>query len=92
VWCSLRLEVPFIAPRDLGAVIAPFGKPWLPSVRGCTGLSGAHRTVNNATARDPLIGDFLLLKGHRTVRWVALDRWLGADVATSSWLLANRTV
>jgi hypothetical protein len=31
--------VPFIALRDLGAVGGPFGRPWLPSVRECTGLS-----------------------------------------------------
>jgi hypothetical protein len=29
----MRLGVPFIAPRDLGAVGAPFGRLWLPSVR-----------------------------------------------------------
>jgi hypothetical protein len=38
---SMRLGVPFIAPRDLGAIGAPFGRLWLPSVRGCTGLSCA---------------------------------------------------
>jgi hypothetical protein len=43
----MRQGVPFIASRDLGAVGAPFGRPWLPSVRGCTGLSGAHRTVSS---------------------------------------------
>jgi hypothetical protein len=46
---------------------------WKASVRGCTGLPGAHRTVNSATTRDPLIGDFLLLEGHQTFRWVAPD-------------------
>jgi hypothetical protein len=44
----MRIGVPFIAPRDLGAVGAPFGRLWLPSVHGCTGLAGtpdglAHR-------------------------------------------------
>jgi hypothetical protein len=29
-----RLGGPFIAPRDLGAVGAPFGRPWLPFVAG----------------------------------------------------------
>jgi hypothetical protein len=37
----MRLGVPFIAPRELGAVGVPFGRPWLPSVRGRTGQSGA---------------------------------------------------
>jgi hypothetical protein len=41
VFCSMRLGVPFIAPRQLGAVWAPFGRNWLPSVRGRTGQSGA---------------------------------------------------
>jgi hypothetical protein len=47
----MRLGVPFIAQRELGAVGALFGRPWLPSVRGCTGLPGAHRTVISARAR-----------------------------------------
>jgi hypothetical protein len=37
----MRIGVPFIAQRDLGAVGAPFGRLWLPSVH-------AHRTVNSA--------------------------------------------
>jgi hypothetical protein len=36
VWCSMRLEVPFITPRQIGAVWTPFGRLWLPSVRGRT--------------------------------------------------------
>jgi hypothetical protein len=59
VLSSMRIGVPFIAPRDLGAVEDPFGRPWLLSVRGCIGLSGAHRTVNSATATESLIGGFL---------------------------------
>jgi hypothetical protein len=35
------LGVPFIAPRQLGAIEAPFETLWLPSVRGRTGQSGA---------------------------------------------------
>jgi hypothetical protein len=41
VYFSMRLGVPFIAPRERGAVGAPFGRLWLPSVRGHTGQSGA---------------------------------------------------
>jgi hypothetical protein len=66
----MRQRVPFIAPRGLGAVGAPFGRPWLPYVHGCTGLSGAHRTVNSAQAQNPLIGYFSILG--------ALDRPVGA--------------
>jgi hypothetical protein len=57
----MRLGVFFIALRDLGAVGTLFGKPWLSSVRGCTELSSAHRTVNSATATKSLIGQFPVL-------------------------------
>jgi hypothetical protein len=38
---SMRLGVPFIAPRQLGAVGGQLGWPNLPSVGWCTGQSGA---------------------------------------------------
>jgi hypothetical protein len=38
---SMRLGVPFIAPRQLGAVGGQQGRPSLPSVRWHTGQSGA---------------------------------------------------
>jgi hypothetical protein len=38
---SMRLGVPFIALRQLGAVGGQLGRPNLPSVRWCTGQSGA---------------------------------------------------
>jgi hypothetical protein len=41
VFCSMRLGVPFIAPRELGAVGHQFGRQFLPSVEWCTGQSGA---------------------------------------------------
>jgi hypothetical protein len=44
----MRLGVPFIAPRQLGAVEHIPGKQFLPSVVGCTGQSGAHRTLSGA--------------------------------------------
>jgi hypothetical protein len=37
---SMRLGVPFIAPRQLGAVGGKLGRPSLPSVVWCTGQSG----------------------------------------------------
>jgi hypothetical protein len=37
----IRLWVPFIAPRQLGAVGGKLGRPTLPSVGWCTGQSGA---------------------------------------------------
>ena len=44
----MRLGVPFIAPRQLGAVEHKSGKSFLPSVVGGTGQSGAHRTLSGA--------------------------------------------
>jgi hypothetical protein len=41
VYCSMRLGVPFIAPRKLGAVEDQLGRQFLPSVEWCTGQSGA---------------------------------------------------
>jgi hypothetical protein len=44
----MRLGVPFIAPRQLGAVENKSGRPSLPSVVWRTGQSGAHRTLSGA--------------------------------------------
>jgi hypothetical protein len=41
VFSSMRLGVPFIAPRQLGAVGGQLGRPNLPSVGWGTGQSGA---------------------------------------------------
>jgi hypothetical protein len=41
VFSFMRLGVPFIAPRQLGAVESNPGKQFLPSVDWCTGQSGA---------------------------------------------------
>jgi hypothetical protein len=41
VYSSMRLGVPFIAPRQLGAVKCTPGRQILPSVAWCTGQSGA---------------------------------------------------
>jgi hypothetical protein len=38
---SMCLGIPFIAPRQLGAVGGQQGRPNLPSVGWCTGQSGA---------------------------------------------------
>ena len=48
VFSSMRLGVPFIAPRQLGAVESKSGRLILPSVVGRTGQSGAHRTLSGA--------------------------------------------
>jgi hypothetical protein len=44
----MRLGVPFIAPRQLGAVESNPGRQILPSVVSRTGQSGAHRTMSGA--------------------------------------------
>jgi hypothetical protein len=41
VFSSMRLGVPFIAPRQLGAVGGQLGRPNLPSIGWGTGQSGA---------------------------------------------------
>jgi hypothetical protein len=41
VYSSMRLGVPFIAPRQLGVVESIPGRQFLPSVAWCTGQSGA---------------------------------------------------
>jgi hypothetical protein len=41
VYSSMRLEVPFIAPRQLGVVRSNLGRQFLPSVGWRTGQSGA---------------------------------------------------
>jgi hypothetical protein len=41
VYSSMRLGVPFIAPRQLGAVGGQLGRAILPSIEWCTGQSGA---------------------------------------------------
>jgi hypothetical protein len=48
VYCSMRLGVPFIAPRHLGFVGSLFGRQFLPSVRWRTVQSGAPPDMNIA--------------------------------------------
>jgi hypothetical protein len=62
----MRLGVPFIAPRQLGAVESKSRRPSLPSVSWRTGQSGAHRTLSGAR--------FLSLNGEAD-RWQTWSRW-----------------
>ena len=48
VFSSMRQGVPFIAPRQLGAVESNLGRQFLPSVEWRTGQSCAHRTLSGA--------------------------------------------
>jgi hypothetical protein len=55
VFSSMRLGVPFIAPRQLGAVGGQLGRPNLPFVGWCTGQSGAPPDSHcSCPVRDPL--------------------------------------
>jgi hypothetical protein len=55
VYYSMRLGVPFIAPRQLGAIGVQLGRPFLPSVAGGTGQSGAPLDSHcSCPARDLL--------------------------------------
>jgi hypothetical protein len=47
VCCSMRLGVPFISPRQLGAVGSPLGRQLLPSMGWRTGQSGAPPDMNS---------------------------------------------
>jgi hypothetical protein len=62
----MRLGVPFIAPRQLGAVESSLGRQFLPSVVWRIGQSGAHRTVSGAR--------FLSFYGE-VDRWQPESRW-----------------
>jgi hypothetical protein len=90
----MRLGVPFIAPRELGSVRAPFGRPWLSSVCGCTRLLGAHQIVNSVHAgRGRESPDWLIFcSGGTGLSGAPLDRWPPTDVAASDWQLADRII
>ena len=99
----MRLGVPFIAPRQLGAVESKSGRLILPSVDWCTGQSGARFLSLNGTA-DRWPPESRWRTGH--VRCTPdspvppSSRWLGhvsrADRAADRWLTgqsgAHRTV
>jgi hypothetical protein len=82
---------PFYSPKDLGVVGTPFGRLWLPSVHGRTGLSCAHWIMNNAWTENRVIGWFSVL-GDTGPSDAPLDCWPSADVVASRWRLAHRTV
>jgi hypothetical protein len=86
----MRLGVPFITPRQLGAVENKSGRPSLPSVVGRTGQSGAHRTLSgarfisiNSAADRCRPSEIWEPMAHWTVRCTPdnpvppSDRWLG---------------
>jgi hypothetical protein len=66
MYSSMRLGVPFIAPRQLGVVESNPGRLILPSVDWRTRQSGVHRTLSGAR--------FLSLNGEAD-RWQTWSRW-----------------
>jgi hypothetical protein len=76
VFSSMRLGVPFIAPRQLGAVESNPGRQFLPSVGWRTGQSGVppdmHCSVSGTDCfpklAQPTVEDLEPL-AHRTVRY-----------------------
>jgi hypothetical protein len=72
---SMRLGVPFIAPRQLGAVGGQQGRPSLPSVGWRTGQSGAppdNHCRRSGVDLLPILAQMIVAPpgqlGHRTVR------------------------
>jgi hypothetical protein len=88
VFSSMRLGVPFIAPRQLGAVGDNLGRQFLPSVEWCTGQLGASPDINcSCQVRDllpnqvhPTIGPLGPL-AHQTLSGAPADRWSSPCVA-----------
>jgi hypothetical protein len=102
VFSSTRLGVPFIAPRQLGAVESNLGMQFLPSVAWRTGQSGADLFPYLA---KPTVGSLGAVGAPDTVRCTPdspvppTSRWLGhvsrADLAADRLPgrpLAHRTV
>src|SRR5688572_31773594 len=98
VFSSMRLGVPFIAPRQLGAVGSNLGRLILPSVDWRTGQSGAHRTLSGARflslngeadrCRLGAVGAPDMSGAHRTVRCPLL----AVGLATCPMQIARPTV
>jgi hypothetical protein len=101
VLSSMRLGVPFIAPRQLGAVESKLGRQFLPSVAWRTRQSGA----DFFPLAKPTVGSLGAVGAPDTVRCTPdspmppTSRWLGhvsrADRAADRWPgrpLAHRTV
>jgi hypothetical protein len=63
VYYSMRLGVPFIAPRQLGAVVDQLGRQILPSVEWCTGQSGAPPNMTSSCS----VLDFLPNRAQLTI-------------------------
>jgi hypothetical protein len=97
VYCSMRLGVPFIAPRQLGAVGDQLERQILPSIEWCTGQSSAppDRSCSSPVLdllpylAHPIVGPMVPL-AHWTVRCAQPTVGVGhaspADCAGDRWL------
>jgi hypothetical protein len=102
VLCSMRQGVPFIAPRQLGAVGDKFGRQFLPFVEWCTEQSGAPPDSHCSSLvldflpywAQPTVGPPGSL-AHRTVRCaqptVGADHVSRVDRTNDRWPLAPLT-
>jgi hypothetical protein len=96
VFSSMRLGVPFIDPRQLGAVGDQLGRHFLPSVEWCTGQSGAPPDSHCSCP----VHDLLPYRAQSTVAprgWLVHTRQSGAssrplELATCRALIARTTV
>jgi hypothetical protein len=91
VFCSMRLGVPFIAPRLLGAVGDQLGRQILPSVEWCTGQSGAPPDTNSTYPvldflpyrTQPTVGPLGPL-AHRTLSGARRTVWCDQSIVSLS--------
>jgi hypothetical protein len=77
VVCFMRLGVPFIAPRKLGAVEDHFGRHFLPSIEWCIGQSGAPPDIHCSCP----VRDLFPYQAHPTIAprgWLAHRTLSGA--------------
>jgi hypothetical protein len=100
VYFSMHLGVPFIAPRQLGAVWVLFGRLWLPSIHGRTG-QWTVRVSLLFLAKPTVVSHWSYgtpdSLGRPSDRWLghvspadrAVDRWLGARLThwTIWWII-----
>jgi hypothetical protein len=73
VFSFMRLGVPFIAPRQLGAIESNPGRQFLPSVDWCNGQSGAPPNTFRCTTGHCLVQiSFLFWRSRPLTIW---SRW-----------------
>ena len=88
VFSSMRLGVPFIAPRQLGAVESNLGRQFLPSVAWSTGQSGAPPDTVFPSLAKPTVGALEPL-AHRTLSGAHRIVWCPLPTVGSATCLAR---